>query len=76
MTWQAPPCECLTRSPSTSSVRWPSSVPTSSSASPLLVVIGWIGRPFGLLWLGLPVVAAILVSQKGGRRYLDDTGRG
>jgi hypothetical protein len=29
-----------------------------------------------LLWLGLHVVAAILVSQKGERRYLDDTGRG
>jgi hypothetical protein len=40
----------------------------------LLVVIGWIGHPFGLLWLGLPVVAAILVSQKGGQRYLDADG--
>jgi len=40
----------------------------------LLVVVGWIGHPFGLLWLGLPVVAAILVSQKGGRRYLDESG--
>jgi uncharacterized protein DUF4389 len=40
----------------------------------LLVVFGWIGHPFGLLWLGLPVVAAILVSQKGGQRYLDETG--
>jgi hypothetical protein len=38
----------------------------------LLVVVGWIGHPFGLLWLGLPVVAAILVSQKGGQRYLDE----
>jgi hypothetical protein len=37
----------------------------------LLVVIGWIGHPVGLLWLGLPVVAAILVSQKGGQRYLN-----
>jgi hypothetical protein len=40
----------------------------------LLVVIGWIGHPFGLLWLGLPVAAAILVSQKGGARYLDESG--
>jgi hypothetical protein len=40
----------------------------------LLVVIGWIGHPLGLLWLGLPVVAAILVSQKGGRRYVDEDG--
>jgi len=40
----------------------------------LLVVIGWIGHPVGLLWLGLPVVAAILVSQKGGQRYLDEDG--
>ncbi len=40
----------------------------------LLVVIGWIGHPFGLLWLGIPVVAAILVSQKGGQRYLDENG--
>jgi hypothetical protein len=41
----------------------------------LLVVIGWMGHPVGLLWLGLPLVAAILVSQKGGRRYLDENGR-
>lgn len=40
----------------------------------LLVVIGWIGHPLGLLWLGLPLVAAILVSQKGGQRYLDESG--
>lgn len=40
----------------------------------LLVVVGWVGHPWGLLWLGLPVVAAILVSQKGGRRYLDESG--
>ena len=40
----------------------------------LLVVIGWIGHPFGLLWLGLPVVTAILVSQKGGQRYLNENG--
>jgi Domain of unknown function (DUF4389) len=40
----------------------------------LLVVIGWIGHPLGLLWLGLPLVAAILVSQKGGQRYLDENG--
>jgi len=39
-----------------------------------LVVIGWLGHPWGLLWLGLPVVAAILVSQKGGQRYLDENG--
>lgn len=40
----------------------------------LLVVIGWISHPFGLLWLGLPIVAAIVVSQKGGRRYLEEDG--
>jgi hypothetical protein len=40
----------------------------------LLVVIGWIGHPVGLLWLGLPVIAAILVSQKGGQRYLEEDG--
>jgi hypothetical protein len=40
----------------------------------LLIVIGWVGHPFGLLWLGVPVVAAILVSQKGGGRYLDADG--
>jgi hypothetical protein len=28
----------------------------------------------GLLWLGLPVLAAILVSQKGGQRYLNENG--
>jgi hypothetical protein len=40
----------------------------------LLVVVGWIGHPAGLLWLGLPAVAAVLVSQKGGQRYLDENG--
>jgi hypothetical protein len=40
----------------------------------LLVTIGWIGHPFGFLWLGLPVAAAILVSQQGGQRYLDADG--
>jgi hypothetical protein len=42
----------------------------------LLIVFGWLGHPWGLLWLGLPVVAAILVSQKGGQRYLDENGPG
>jgi hypothetical protein len=40
----------------------------------LLIVIGWIGHPFGLLWVGVPVVAAVLVAQKGGQRYLDEDG--
>src|SRR2546427_827711 len=40
----------------------------------LLIVISWIGHPFGLLWLGLPLVAAILISRKGGQRYLDEDG--
>jgi Domain of unknown function (DUF4389) len=40
----------------------------------LLLGISWIGHPFGLLWLGLPVFAAILISQKGGDRYLAETG--
>lgn len=40
----------------------------------LLIVIGWLGHPLGLLWLGLPVVAAILVSQRGSQRYLDADG--
>jgi hypothetical protein len=40
----------------------------------LLVVIGWVVHPIGLLWLALPVVAAILVSQKGGQRYLEEDG--
>lgn len=40
----------------------------------VLIVIGWLGHPAGLLWLGLPVVAAILISQKGGQRYLDESG--
>jgi hypothetical protein len=40
----------------------------------VLVVIGWIAHPIGLLWLGVPVVTAILISQKGGRRYMDEEG--
>ena len=40
----------------------------------LFIVFGWLGHPWGLLWLGLPLVAAILVSQKGGQRYLDENG--
>jgi len=40
----------------------------------LLIIIGWITHPFGLLWLGIPVVAAILVSHKGGQRYRDEDG--
>ena len=40
----------------------------------LLILIGWIGHPLGLLWVGIPVVAAILVSQKGGQRYLEEDG--
>jgi Domain of unknown function (DUF4389) len=40
----------------------------------MLIVIGWIVHPVGLLWLGLPVVAAILISQKGGQRYLNEDG--
>jgi hypothetical protein len=39
-----------------------------------LIIISWIAHPIGLLWLGLPVVAAILVSHNGGRRYLDEHG--
>lgn len=38
----------------------------------VLIVLGWIVHPLGLLWLGLPVVAAILISQKGGQRYLSE----
>jgi uncharacterized protein DUF4389 len=40
----------------------------------LLIVVGWLGHPWGLLWVGLPVVAAILISQKGAQRYLDENG--
>jgi hypothetical protein len=40
----------------------------------VLVVIGWIVHPVGLLWIGLPVVAAVLIAQKGGQRYIDEDG--
>jgi hypothetical protein len=40
----------------------------------LLVVFGWIGHPFGLLWFGVSVVVAVLLSQEGGQRYLDEDG--
>jgi hypothetical protein len=43
----------------------------------LLVLVSWItgsGTAFGLVYLGLPVVAAILIAQRGGERYLAETG--
>jgi Domain of unknown function (DUF4389) len=40
----------------------------------MLLIVGWISHPLGLLWLGIPVVAAIRISQKGGRRYVDEDG--
>ena len=39
-----------------------------------LVVLGWIVQPFGLLWFGLPIAAAILISRKSGERYLSEDG--
>jgi hypothetical protein len=40
----------------------------------VLVVIGWIAEPVGVLWFGLPIVAAILISRKNGERYLGEDG--
>jgi hypothetical protein len=40
----------------------------------LLAVLGWITHPFGVLWLAVPAVAAILITRKGGQRYLDEDG--
>jgi Domain of unknown function (DUF4389) len=43
----------------------------------ILVLASWIvgtGGWLGLVYLGLPVVAAILVSQRGGARYLAEDG--
>jgi uncharacterized protein DUF4389 len=40
----------------------------------LLVLVGWIGNPFGLLWLGVPAFAAVLIATKDGRRYIDEDG--
>lgn len=40
----------------------------------ILIAISWVAHPLGLIWLGLPIVAAILVSQKGGQRYLEEDG--
>jgi Domain of unknown function (DUF4389) len=39
-----------------------------------LAVLGWITHPFGLLWPAVPAVASILISRKGGQRYLDEDG--
>ena len=33
--------------------------------------LGWL---FVMLYLGLPAFAAVVISQRGGRRYLDETG--
>src|SRR6266542_1388285 len=40
----------------------------------ILVLISMIASPLGLLYLGLPVVAAVFVAQKGGERYVQETG--
>ena len=43
----------------------------------ILVLASWIlgsGSGLGLIYLGLPAVAAILIAQKGGERYLTDDG--
>ena len=44
----------------------------------ILILVSWIagsGSGLGLVYLGFPVAAAILVSQKGGERYLaEDSG--
>jgi hypothetical protein len=40
----------------------------------VLIVVGWMVHPLGVLWLGLPVIAAILIAQRGGRAYVDDDG--
>ena len=43
----------------------------------ILILASWMigsGGWFGLVYLGLPVVAAILIARKGGRRYLDEDG--
>jgi hypothetical protein len=39
--------------------------------SVLAGAIGWIG---GIIYLGIPVLAAVLISQKGPQRYLDEAG--
>jgi hypothetical protein len=43
----------------------------------MFVILSWIagsGGGLGIVYLGLPVVAAILISQRGGDRYLDEEG--
>ena len=40
----------------------------------VLIAIGWVVQPVGLLWLGLPVTAAILISQVSAQRYLGEYG--
>jgi hypothetical protein len=43
----------------------------------ILVLASWIagsGGGLGLVYLGLPAIAAILIAQKGGERYLTDDG--
>jgi hypothetical protein len=40
----------------------------------ILVLISFIASPLGILYLGLPVVAAVFVAQKGGERYVQETG--
>lgn len=40
----------------------------------VMIAIGWTIHPLGVLWFGLPAIAAFLISRRGGRAYIDDDG--
>ena len=39
----------------------------------LSILGGVLGWAYGLIWLGVPVLAAVLISQKGAERYLAES---
>jgi hypothetical protein len=68
----------MTQYPATFDARQPERFDRAQVAMRLLVLLvmavlaGAIGWAFGVIWLGVPVLAAVLISQKGAARYFEE----